>query len=90
MNTEDRLLYFTRREGGSRNGGLRIQAIQLNSWKLLQNSPFESQELYNLDEDPCESINLIENEPGQFRLLNDLMMKQLQSAGKVPWQNPSK
>lgn len=82
----DRLLYFTRREGGSRYGGLTIQAVQLNDWKLLQNSPFESQELYNLREDPYETINLIESEPEQYRNLNELMMKQLQEGGKIPWQ----
>ena len=87
---KDRVLYFTRREGGTSYGGLTIQAVQLNEWKLLQNSPFESQELYNLQEDPYETINLIESESGQYRRLNNLMMKQLQSAGKVPWQSPSK
>lgn len=86
---KDRLLYFTRREGGMPYGGLTIQAVQLNDWKLLQNSPFKSQELYNLKEDPYETINLIEREPEQYKLLNGLLMKQLQSAGKVPWQNPS-
>jgi len=85
-NDKDRILYFTRREGGTRYGGLTIQAIQLNNWKLLQNSPFEAQELYNLEEDPYETINLIESEPEQYKLLNDLMMQQLQSGGKIPWQ----
>jgi arylsulfatase A-like enzyme len=90
MNNENRLLYFVRREGGTRYGGLTIQAIQFNNWKLLQNSPYEAQELYNLQEDPYETINLIESEPEQFKILNDLMMNQIQSAGKVPWQNPNK
>lgn len=90
MSDKDRLLYFTRREGGNGYGGLTIQAVQLNDWKLLQNSPFELQELYNLKEDPYETTNLIESEPEQYKLLNGLMMKQVQSAGKVPWQNPSK
>ncbi|MCG8309309.1 MAG: sulfatase-like hydrolase/transferase [Cytophagales bacterium] len=86
MDDSERLLYFTRREGGARYGGLTIQAVILDEWKLLQNSPFKSQELYNLNEDPYETINLIESEPEQFRLLNSLMMKQLQEGGKIPWQ----
>lgn len=90
ISDKDRALYFTRREGGIRYGGLTIQAVQLNNWKLLQNSPFESQELYNLLEDPYETLNLIESETEQFKLLNNLMMKQVQSAGRVPWQKPSK
>lgn len=90
MSDKDRLLYFTRREGGKKYGGLTIQAIQFKDWKLLQNSPFGLQELYNLKEDPYETLNLIESEPEQYKLLNGLMMKQLQSAGNVPWQGHSK
>ena len=85
----DRPLYFTRREGGTRYGGLTIQAIIKEDWKLLQNSPFASQELYNLKEDPYETINLIESEPEQYRRLNGLMMKQLQEGGRIPWLKPS-
>lgn len=82
----DRPLFFSRREGGSRYGGLTIQAVQLNNWKLLQNSPFAPQELYNLAEDPAEENNLIDTEKEKFRELNALLRKHLQEAGKVPWQ----
>lgn len=82
----NRPLFFSRREGGSRYGGLTIQAVQLNNWKLLQNSPFAPQELYNLAEDPAEENNLIDTEKEKFRELNALMRKHLQEAGKVPWQ----
>ena len=83
---EDRPLFFSRREGGRRYGGLTIQAVQLNNWKLLQNSPFAPQELYHLTEDPAEQNNVIESEPEKFKELNALLMKHLQAAGKVPWQ----
>ena len=86
VKNSDRPLYFVRREGGERYGGLTIQAVILNDWKLLQNSPFEAQELYNLKEDPYETINLIESEPAQYELINSLMMKYIQEGGKVPWQ----
>jgi arylsulfatase A-like enzyme len=88
LDIADRTLYFTRREGGTRYGGLTIQAIQQSNWKLLQNSPFEAQELYNLEEDPYENINLIESAPEKYKHLNALMMKQLQQGGKIPWQSP--
>ena len=81
-----RVLYFTRREGGERYGGLTIQAVILDDWKLLQNNPFEAQELYNLKEDPYETINLIESESEQYELLNSHLMKQIQEGGKIPWQ----
>ena len=86
LNDEERPLFFSRREGGTRYGGLTIQAVQLNGWKLLQNSPFERQELYYLPDDPGEEHNLIEEEPEKYKELNALLMKQLQEGGKVPWQ----
>ena len=86
MSDEDRILYYVRREGNRRYGGLTIQAVELNGWKLLQNSPFAPQELYNLNEDPYETTDLAESEPDKFNEMNALMMKQLQEAGKVPWQ----
>ena len=81
-------LFFTRREGGMRYGGLTIQAVRLGDWKLLQNSPFEPRELYNLMEDPYETDNLIDEFPGKAEELNALMMKHIQRAGSVPWQKP--
>ncbi len=88
INNKDRMLYFTRREGNLTYRGLTIQAVEKNGWKLLQNSPFEPQELYNLDDDPSETTNLIESEPEQYKMLNKLMMRQLQVGGAVPWQGP--
>lgn len=84
----DEPLFFTRREGGMRYGGLTIQAVRLGDWKLLQNSPFEARELYNLKRDPREQNNLIREYPEKTRELNTLMMKHLQKAGSVPWQKP--
>jgi arylsulfatase A-like enzyme len=84
----ERPLFFSRREGGTAYGGLTIQAVRTGDWKLLQNSPFAPQELYNLATDPGEKNNLIEKEQEIYHELNDLMMLHLQEAGKVPWQKP--
>ena len=86
--SQERPLFFSRREGGTQYGGLTIQAVRLGDWKLLQNNPFAPQELYNLAHDPREENNLIEEEQEIYRQLNALMMKHLQEAGKVPWQKP--
>lgn len=86
INDRDRLLYFVRREGNIRYGGLTIQAVRLNEWKLVQNSPFGPRELYNLSTDPLEEINLADQNPEKFKELNRLMMKQIQEGGRVPWQ----
>lgn len=84
----DEPLFFTRREGGMRYGGLTIQAVRLGDWKLLQNSPFEPRELYNLEVDPYEENNVANEYPEKVQKLNALMMKHLQSGGAVPWQRP--
>ncbi len=88
LKSRERPLFFSRREGGTAYGGLTIQAVRKGDWKLLQNSPFASQELYNLAQDPREQNNLIEEEKEIYHQLNDLMMIHLQEAGKVPWQKP--
>jgi len=87
MNDADRPLYYVRREGGKRYGGLTIQAVEINGWKLLQNSPFAPQELYNINHDPYETTNLADSLPDKFNEMNTLMMKQLQEGGKVSWQS---
>ena len=89
MSDRDRTLYFTRREGGTRYGGLTIQAVLRNDWKLLQNSPFGPQELFYLPDDPQEQNNLLEKETEKYRELNKIMMQYLQEAGKASWQSPN-
>lgn len=85
---EERPLFFTRREGGSRYGGQSIYAVRLGDWKLLQNSPWQPLELYNLANDPKEQRNLAEEEPEKYRQLLDLLMKHIQKGGQIPWQRP--
>ncbi|MDG2396696.1 MAG: sulfatase-like hydrolase/transferase [Flavobacteriaceae bacterium] len=83
----NRTIYFTRREGGTRYGGQSIYALRKGDWKLLQNSPYDSYELYNLLNDPLEKNNLINNEVEKYKELNSLLMKHIQIGGKVPWQD---
>lgn len=90
MANKNRTYYFIRREGGTRYGGQPIYAIRKGDWKLLQNSPYEEYELYNLANDPMEAQNLIEDESEKYKELNALLMAHIQVGGQIPWQAPRK
>lgn len=80
--------FFRRREGGTRYGGKTIEAVIHGDWKLLQNSPFQPQELYNLKADPREQNNLIKENRKMYRQLAAELRKEIQRYGSVPWQRP--
>ncbi len=80
--------FFRRREGGQRYGGKTIEAVIRGEWKLLQNSPFEPLELYNLKQDPEEKNNLAKKAPRIFNELSAALRRQIQYYGEVPWQKP--
>ncbi|WP_268036180.1 sulfatase family protein [Algoriphagus sp. PAP.12] len=85
---ESRELYFVRREGGVRYGGKAYHALRKGDWKLLQNSPYQPLELYNLKDDPREQHDLAKEQPEKVQELNRLLMKHIQAGGQVPWQRP--
>jgi arylsulfatase A-like enzyme len=87
---EDRDLFFHRREGGDRYGGLTINAIRRGDWKLLQNSPFAPLELYNLMDDPKEEDDLATTNRQKFRELSRALRVQIQRGGAIPWQRPGR
>lgn len=82
-------LFFCRREGGIRYGGKTIEAVIEWPWKLLQNSPWEPLELYNLQQDPAESEDLAKTNGKIFNRLNTSLRNQIQRGGRVPWQRPA-
>ena len=86
MPTRD--LFFHRREGGNAYGGLVINAVIREEWKLLQNSPFEPQQLYNLKTDPMEQEDLAKKNQQKFNALAAALRVQIQRGGAVPWQKP--
>ncbi len=82
----NRDIFFSRREGGTRYGGKTVEAMRRGDWKLLQDSPFKPQELYNLAEDPLETQNLIEAHPDIFRSMAAALRAHIQQGGRVKWQ----
>jgi arylsulfatase A-like enzyme len=82
--------FFHRREGGRPYGGKTIDAVIRGDWKLLQNSPFAPQELYNLRDDPREQTNLAAIERDTFNELAAALRRQIQRGGQAPWQPPQR
>ncbi|CAM3408863.1 sulfatase-like hydrolase/transferase [Aquirufa ecclesiirivi] len=84
----ERPIYFTRREGGILYGGKAYHALRLGQWKLLQNSPFQPYEFYDLKNDPLEKNNLVNTNPEMVKKLNTILMTYIQQGGSTPWQKP--
>ena len=73
-----------RREGG-RYSGLCYYAARQGQYKLLQNTPFEPMQLFNLETDPKEQIPLMVTSD-KFKDLRYRVSQHIREAGKVPWQ----
>lgn len=80
--------YFVRREGGAAYGGKTIEALRIGDWKLLQDNPFGSLELYNLKTDPLESQNVAQSERARFNSLAKALRRHIQNGGQTSWQAP--
>ncbi len=83
-------VYFHRREGNMRYGGLTIQAVRRGDWKLVRNSPFAPGELFDLSQDPREERDLSKEEPNRLRAMSAALRIQTQRGGAVPWQPPER
>jgi len=79
-----RFLFWVRREGGH-YGGRAYYAARYGPFKLVQNSPFEPLELYNLAADPKEQTPLPKNHP-MYNQLFTALRDHICKAGSMPWQ----
>jgi len=82
--TEDRFLFWVRREGGQ-YGGRAYYAARYGDFKLVQNSPYEPMELYNLKDDPKEQ-NPLGRRHKMYQRLFKALRNHIIEAGAVPWE----
>jgi len=81
---EDRFLFWVRREGGH-YGGRAYYAARYGDYKLVQNSPFEPMQLFNLDDDPKEQ-NPLSDRNRMYQKLAAALRNHIIEAGAVPWE----
>ena len=81
---EDRFLFWVRREGGN-YAGQDYYAARYGDFKLLQNTPFESLQLYNLREDPKEE-NPLDKKHEMYDKLFSALRNHIIESGATPWQ----
>lgn len=84
--SDDRELYFVRREGNFNYGGKSYHALIRWPWKLMQNNPYQPLELYNLKDDPQEQRDLLQAEKKRAIQLSIILRQHIQKGGQVPWQ----
>ncbi|MEO2000400.1 MAG: sulfatase-like hydrolase/transferase [Pirellulales bacterium] len=82
----DRTLFWVRREGGHLYQGQDYYAVRRGPWKLLQNTPFEKFQLFNLSDDPLESTDVSNKHRPIVRELTEALRRHVQEAAQVPWQ----
>jgi arylsulfatase A-like enzyme len=81
-----RTVFFMRREGGM-YGGLCYYAIRKGDMKLMQNTPYEAVQLFDIGNDPYEKIRIDDNASLTKELQFELSQHILKS-GAIPWQKP--
>jgi arylsulfatase A-like enzyme len=81
---EDRFIFWVRREGGG-YGGRAYYAARSGEFKLLQNTPFEPLQLYNLKDDPQENTPLDRKHP-MYNKLFSALQAHITKSGAIPYQ----
>ncbi len=84
----DRPVFWMRREGWD-YGGQIYYAIRFRQYKLVQNTPFEDYQLFDLENDPGERYPLAQKHE-MYERLKALLRQHIQEAGAIPWQKPLK
>jgi arylsulfatase A-like enzyme len=84
--TDDRFVYFVRREGSLNYGGLAYYAARFRQLKILQNTPWESIQYFDISNDPYEKRPLEKNGDKNYEQLFMNLTEHIRKAGAVPWE----
>lgn len=80
----DRSVFFMRREGG-KYSGLCYYAQRFGKFKLVQNTPFEEMQLFDMEADPLEQHPL-DKSTKEFQKLVNSLTQYIRMSGAIKWQ----
>ncbi len=84
MTTNDRTIFYMRREGFKYNG-LAYYAVRKGDYKLVQNTPYEPFQFFNIKEDLAEKEVLPDN-CGPCRTMKKELEHHINRSGAIPWK----
>lgn len=98
VDISERAMIFSRREGGNvwrGYAGKTGVAVRVGDYKLLQTTPYNPMELYNIMKDPYETKDLLTGKTSsqygklaEFMDLQGRWAKHMQDRGRVPYLEP--
>lgn len=83
--TDQRTVFWMRREGNLNYGGHIYFAVRNGDFKLLQNTPWESRQLFNIKKDEFEENPLGSDSPF-YKQLVFMLMEHIRKTGAIPWK----
>jgi len=84
--TGNRTVFFMRREGNMKYGGMVYYAARLRNYKILQNTPWEPMQFFNVKEDPSELHPLEKSGSKEYAELFRQLTQHIRQSGTIPWQ----
>jgi len=82
--TDDRTVFWMRRGGYMKYGGKAYYAARYKDYKLLQNTPWEPMQFFNIKTDFQEK-KALEKEGSEYVLLFRNLMQHINESGAIPW-----
>lgn len=83
--TDNRTVFWVRREGNV-YGGKAYYAARLKEFKLMQNTPYEPNQLFNLKNDLREQFPIMDHSIREYNDLFRALTEHIRLSGTVPWE----
>lgn len=87
--TSDRFVFWVRREGGN-YGGLAYYAARYQNLKIVQNTPYEPFQYFNMFSDEYEKNAMDPAADENFKKIRYELQEHIRKAGAIPWQKKGK